>query len=136
VNGASIFRPLELRFSPYFHAVDHFENCVGALHRLLLHLDQLRRGASMPGIDRTTWRSLNDAMTRLKDARDATEHMSDRLAVQDPSTLGPFPFLNARKADLEIEGTVIRYTDLASWIPKVYAIVQELANDVPPTRSI
>jgi hypothetical protein len=121
-----------MRLSPYFRTVDHLESCVNALHRALLHLDAIRSNQSLPVIDRTAWRSLSDAQTRLNDIRDAIEHTEERVRT-GTIAIGDFPFLRADERHLELEGHQVKYSEMAEWLRRVHAIMNTLANDLSST---
>ena len=109
--------------SPYYRAIDHFENCINALHRALLFAEGIRKQRDVPEIDRTAWRALQHAQDRINGVRDAVEHNDERLRKGDPEGLA---FLVLGDDALQVADKIITYPELAQWIHQTYRIMRQL----------
>ena len=69
------------QITSYFRAIDHMENCIGALHRTLLHLERIRKLPAAPRVDRIGHKALAAAIGEINEPlRDAIEHADERLS--------------------------------------------------------
>ena len=73
-------RPAQLNLiSPMFRASDHFETCVTTLYRASRFLVKVAGCRDAPTVVREDRRYVEHVLKRLKDVRDAIEHMEEQL---------------------------------------------------------
>jgi hypothetical protein len=117
------------QLSSYFRAIDHMENCINALHRTLLHLDQIKRLPAGPSIDRAARKALQAGIDKINDARDWIEHTDEKLSKLDEGVALPAVYL---EADLVTVGErSLAYSDLAQWIHQTFRLVRALLDEAP-----
>ena len=116
----------------YLRAVEHMENCIGALHRTLLHLERISRQPAAPPIDRNARRALDYGLKRINDMRDCIEHFDEELLrvvddqVYPPMQLGDYT--------VAIGDDSIRYDDLARWILQTFRLVRTLLVEAEQSK--
>ncbi len=115
-----------LRTSPYLRAIDHMENCVGAIHRAVLNAQALqanrigRRGPRLTVLQEQ----------RLRSTRHAIEHSDEKiLGVQKYKKSPPFaagePFsLRLANTSMVIGSNALTYKDLVSDMNKMYRTIE------------
>lgn len=118
------------RISPYFRVIDHMESCVNALHRALLHAERIRGLKDPPPIDRTAWRALHEASSRLNDVRNAIEHTEQMLA-RGKLPEGQPVILAPGRDGVSIGSHHIRYAELARCISRLHQIMSALLEVSP-----
>jgi hypothetical protein len=115
-----------------YRAIDHMENCISALHRTLLHLEQIRTSSAGPPVDRWAYKALRAGKDKINDARDWMEHADEKLSKLDES-LGrsgvPPVFLKAERVTVGPHS--VAYSDLAQWIHQTFRLVDTLFEKTP-----
>jgi hypothetical protein len=118
----------------YFRVQGHFENCLHSLHRSLLFVRALKRlGIRGPNGEQILpeFRSLSvmsrDSIARVKDMRDAMEHMDERV-WKEAFPLGRHLGLHVSVEGLQLEGGYISYVEIHSWIKQLQSIAQSLLS--------
>lgn len=119
------------RVTDYFRAIDHFENCLNALHRALLHAEAIKSTATAPAFDRNQWRALASVRRRLTSFRDAIEHTDDRMkSHNEEQWTGPaFLVLTVDHLAIQNDHHIIKYRELGQWIHQVYRLMRALMDD-------
>jgi hypothetical protein len=116
-------------FAAYYRAIDHMENCIGALHRTLLHLARIRQMPAAFPVDRTAHRALRAAIGEINDLRDAIEHADERLSMAEEGAPLPVPLLKDDR--LTIGADSVAYVNLARWIHQTFRLVRLLLGEAP-----
>lgn len=110
----------EGRISPFYRAIDHFENAISATHRATLNSKQLEVHLG---------RRLNQPTERqeslLRAARNHVEHMDDKLGrrMVKPNEVAILIPLSFR---LQVGKVELPYRDLASCVRKNYRNVESI----------
>jgi hypothetical protein len=123
----------------FMRCVDHMENCVDSLNRVLSHLEglrtslhreQSRSSEPLPQIAREDIPS-STARKRINEIRDGIQHMDDRItkgrAGRDIAPIG----LVVKSDSIELDNKEIYFVELAHWIEQVYAITERLVGYTP-----
>jgi hypothetical protein len=110
-------------------AVDHFENLFNALARALTLLDLLKRDSSVP-VTNDDLRPFETEIVRK--IRNAIEHVDDflrtgEISMDDDTMIRPWC------EGVEFVRIRVRYSELARWIMRVYAIAERLLDHDPRT---
>jgi hypothetical protein len=109
-------------FSPYFKAIDHFENCVGAAYRAILYIDRLRRLGAETDIETTL---LLKVRAKFGVIRGRIEHNDEDIA-QGKVKRGSPPFLVLEATGLRFGEERLDYVDLATQVRRITNIVAKL----------
>lgn len=117
-----IARRNEGHLSPYYVAIDHLENAVGATHRALLHAQELQRRGY--GSAHTLPNAA--ALRRLDKFRNFVEHTEDKLTEDRAIPAGSLAVLTPLESVMEFGTATLSYDDLASAIREVYAFVESI----------
>lgn len=115
-----------LRTSPYLRAIDHFENCVGALHRAVLSSKQLRLG----GVGRSAPRLTARQEDRLAHLRNAFEHSDEKIIGAQKFKNSP-PFsrdqphsLRLANTRMVIGGWELTYCEIVNAMVKMHRTIE------------
>lgn len=129
---ASIDADQGVELTCFFRGIDRMENCVGALHRALLNLEQIRTHPSTPTVDRTVYRALQSATQHINTLRDNIEHADkDLTTVRTEDRNSPIIFLEDDR--VVVFDACIHYADLAQWIYQTFRYLRLLFPPAPPT---
>jgi hypothetical protein len=109
-----------------FRALAHMENCIGALHRTLLHLERIRQMPAAPPINRVGHKALRAAIGEINDMRDAIEHADERLLTVEKGAPLPVPVLRSDR--MTVGPDSVAYVDLAQWIYQTFRLVRMLLD--------
>lgn len=110
-------KPSEDRIGIMLHAANHFETCIGSLHRAAKYLEALRRDRTGPKIPRNI-AVLRD-IGRIRNVRDAIEHTDEDIWEQRIS-LGDPHVLQVKETGLALRKEEISYQELAKWIQDLH----------------
>jgi hypothetical protein len=115
------------RFSPLFRAIDHFENCIGALHRALLYVTALGGRREVAPIDRVSLRYLKGPTKRVNDMRDAIEH-TDEDILGGRLVEGTARYLWPVAEGITLAGMLITYRELTTWMRHLHGVTTTLLS--------
>jgi len=117
----------------YYRAIDHMENCIGALHRTLLHLERIRQTPAASPVDRIGHKALRAAIGEINDMRDAIEHADERLLTVEKGAPLPVPALRSDR--MTVGPDSVAYVDLAQWIYQTFRLVRMLLDEAPKGKT-
>ena len=111
-----------------FAFVDHLENCLNAVRRLLRILDRIKNEPTGPAIPRLTRRLIETQRQPIIDFRDIIEHIDERINNDEFGT-GPVMLKPAHDtASVQIGCCYLRLDDLARIIENLHEIASYLVT--------
>jgi hypothetical protein len=108
------------RLSPYFLALDHFENSIDAVFRAGLYLEMLRKHAGFDLQPATT-----SQLAAVKKLRNAIQHTEEKL-VDGEIQMGQPTVLTTRATGLELGPVTLAYLDLKCLIEVAHRAIEQI----------
>lgn len=112
-----------------FKFVDHMENCISTLRRILRFLDILRGNRDGLTFPRTLRRQIESLVTPIVEVRNTVEHMDKRIRNDE---IGPDEPVMLKVTDSQ-DGVMIgcqslRFSDLSALIRQLHSLGESMAS--------
>jgi hypothetical protein len=116
------------RYIYMFKFVDHMENCISTVRRILRFLDILKSNHDGLGFSRTVRRHIESLTTPIIDVRNIIEHMdkeiqNDSIQENEPIMLK----ITDRQDGIMIAGQSLKFSTLSTLIKQLYTLGQNMA---------
>jgi hypothetical protein len=116
------------RYIYMFKFVDHMENCISSIRRILRFLDILKSNQDGLAFSRTTRNHIESLTTPIIDVRDTIEHMDERIQKDVIQENEPVMLKITDTQDgIMIAGQSLKFSTLGTLIKKLHALGQSMA---------
>jgi hypothetical protein len=112
-----------------FSFVDHLENCINAVRRLLRFLDRIKSTKDGPPIPRLARRAIERKAKHLRVFRNTIEHMDQAILNGEIGEQEPVMLKLAYDGDsVQIGRNELRLADLATMVKRLYEVAVLLTS--------
>jgi hypothetical protein len=106
-----------------FAFIDHFENCINAIHRALKLFERMKSEPILSGVPRELHRAVDAYSRSLRDVRDTFEHMDERIRHDEIAEGQPIMLSVADDGERAVVGAdEVLFIDVARTLRKLHEI--------------